>query len=107
MNIVSPRFAHIIVLFFTGLSTSGTEPGVTHNRRVSDALHHHRIFDTMMMSSHPLIPRPSHLYTSYQKRLPDGIRQPLEVYEIFIFLIQSHTEHNMHPMQRLKLYSKF
>ena len=55
MNIVSPRFAHIIVLFFTGLSTSGTEPGVTHNRRVSDALHHHRISDTMMMSAHPLI----------------------------------------------------
>ncbi|MDD7604462.1 MAG: hypothetical protein PUJ63_06365 [Bacteroidales bacterium] len=28
----------------------GTEPGVTHNRRVSDALHHHRMFDTMTMS---------------------------------------------------------
>ena len=61
-NRTSTRFVHIVSLTFTGLSTSGTEPGVTHNRRVSDALHHHRIFDTMMMSTHPLVPLHSHTH---------------------------------------------
>ena len=37
-------------LSFTGLSTSGTEPGVTHNWCPSGAFHPHRIFDTMMVS---------------------------------------------------------
>ena len=35
------------------LSISDAERRAYHNRRVSDALHHHRIFDTMMMSTHP------------------------------------------------------
>ena len=39
-----------ISLSFTGLSTSGTEPGVTHNWHPSRAFHSHRIFDTMRMS---------------------------------------------------------
>ena len=34
------------------LSISDAERRVYHNRRVSDALHRHRIFDTMPMSTH-------------------------------------------------------
>ena len=45
-----------ISLSFTGLSTSGTEPGVTHNWRPSGAFHSHRIFDTMRMSESCRLP---------------------------------------------------
>ena len=37
------------------LTLSEAEHGVYHDRRVSDALHRHRIFDTTPMSTHPLI----------------------------------------------------
>ncbi|MDD7604082.1 MAG: hypothetical protein SPJ71_01085 [Candidatus Limisoma sp.] len=41
------------VASFPTLSISDAKRRAYHNRRVSDALHHHRIFDTMMMSTHP------------------------------------------------------
>ena len=52
------------------LTLSEAEHGVYHDRRVSDALHRHRIFDTTPMSTdstHPLLPLTSHLspLTSY------------------------------------------
>ena len=60
MNIVSPRFAHIIVLFFTGLSTSGTEPGVTHNRRFASSSYL-RHDDDVLSSTHPTFLSPVYL----------------------------------------------
>ena len=53
------------------LSISDAERRVYHNRRVSDALHHHRISDTMMMSTHPLVPRTSALTARYCSRVAD------------------------------------
>ena len=38
---------------------------------VSNALHHHRISDTMMMSTHPLVPRTSALTARYCSRVVD------------------------------------
>ena len=43
--------------------------GVTHNRRVSDTLHRHSIFDTMTMSTHLLSPLTS---MPHKKRARDG-----------------------------------
>ena len=42
--------------------------GVTHNRRVSDTLHRHSIFDTMTMSTHLLLPLTSYLYATKTAR---------------------------------------
>ena len=53
------------------LSISDAERRVYHNRSVSDALHHHRISDTMMMSTHPLVPRTSALTARYCSRVAD------------------------------------
>ena len=47
------------------LPLSEAEHGVYHDRRVSDALHRHRIFDTTPMSPNPLIPSPLLPLTSY------------------------------------------
>ena len=57
----------------------------THDRRVSDALHHHRIFDTMMMSTHPLP------LTSYLSPLTSPLCTIFVVFDIlfgklFVFL---------------------
>ena len=45
----SPRLVFCGWTPFPTLSISDAERRAYHNRRVSDALHHHRIFDTMMM----------------------------------------------------------
>ena len=58
------------------LTLSEAEHGVYHDRRVSDALHRHRIFDTTPMSTHPLLPLTSYLLplTSYLSTHPlDGM----------------------------------
>ena len=47
------------------LTLSEAEHGVYHDRRVSDALHRHRIFDTTPTSTNPLIPSPLLPLTSY------------------------------------------
>ena len=47
------------------LTLSEAEHGVYHNRRVSDALRRHRIFDTTPTSTNPLIPSPLLPLTSY------------------------------------------
>ena len=59
------------VASFPTLSISDAERRVYHNRSVSDALHHHRISDTMMNSIHPLIPRTSALTARYCSRVVD------------------------------------
>ena len=59
------------VASFPTLSVSDAERRVYHNRRVSDALHHHRISDTMMNSTHPLVPRTSALTARYCSRVAD------------------------------------
>ena len=59
-NRTSPRF-EIEGILFPMLTLSEAEHGVYHDRRVSDALHRHRIFDTTPMSTHPLSPLTSHL----------------------------------------------
>ena len=50
---------------FPMLTLSEAEHGVYHDRRVSDALHRHRIFDTTPMSTHPLFPLTSYLSTLF------------------------------------------
>ena len=56
-----PRFVTVYV-GFPMLTLSEAEHGVYHNRRVSDALHRHRIFDTTPMS---LLPLASYLSTLF------------------------------------------
>ena len=59
------------VASYPTLSISDAERRVYHNRRVSNALHHHRISDTMMMSTHPLVARTSALTARYCSRVAD------------------------------------